>query len=86
MSKLESAAKHSSDLLNKVIDHVHLTGEDYAMALQATEARDGIVKLAALEEVEQAWAVERDSHDEGDNVRAVLDRLKAKYTAEGGST
>lgn len=34
-----NAAKWSSDLLNRIIDHAHLTGQDYLMALEATQER-----------------------------------------------
>lgn len=50
---LDSAEKHSSDLLNQIIDHAHLTGRDYLMALEATRARDAAVRRALLDEVDE---------------------------------
>lgn len=47
MTELETAERHSSDLLNRIIDHAHLTGRDYLMALEETRARDAAVELQA---------------------------------------
>lgn len=47
MSELESPEKHSSDLLNRIIDHAHLTGRDYLMALAQTRERDAAVATQA---------------------------------------
>lgn len=56
-SKLESAAKHSSDTLNLIIDHAHLTDRDYLMALERTEARDAaLVSATRPERYEQELA------------------------------
>ena len=57
--ELESAAKYSSGLLNQVIDHVHLTGSDYGMALEMTQARDAAAYAAGAASVDVKEAERR---------------------------
>lgn len=85
MSKpVKSAAAFSSDLLNRIIDHAHLSGRDYAMALGEIKARDRAIRLALLDEVLGTIGIIREnirSTPHIEDVELLLDELRIKYGA-----